>query len=56
MGAGGGIHPVVSLRGSEGAARSRCHHFGVTPFYDTNRTKKKTTCLTSLEMFSPGMY
>ena len=30
-----------------------CHHFGVTPFYDTNRTKKKTTiCLISLEMLS----
>ena len=36
-----------------GAARPGCHHVGVTPFYDNNRTKKKTRiCLTSLEMFS----
>ena len=35
------------------AARPGCHHFGVTPFYDTNQTKKKTTlCLKLLEMFS----
>ena len=26
---------------AEGAADSRCHHFMVTPFYDTNRTKKE---------------
>ena len=36
------------------AARFGCHHFGVTPFYDTNRTIKKTKiCLIlSSEMFS----
>ena len=36
-----------------GAVRSRCHQFGVAPFYDTNRTKNKPTlCLKSLETFS----
>ena len=49
--------PVASLRGTEGAACPRCHHFGVTPFYGINRMKKKTAlCLTALEMFSTGMY
>ena len=43
--------------GAEGAARPGSHHFGVPPFYDKNRTKKKTTmCLTSVEMLSTGMY
>ena len=35
-----------------GAAYPGCHHFEVTPFYDVNRTKKKTIYLTSLEMVS----
>ena len=36
-----------------GAAAPWCHHFGLTPFYDTNGTKKKTTIrLIPLEMFS----
>ena len=38
---------VVSVGG-----RSGCHHFGGTPFCDDIRTKKKTTCLMLLEMFS----
>ena len=46
------VAAVTSLGGG-GAARPGCHDFGVTPFYDTNRTKKKTTlCLVSLKMLS----
>ena len=29
----------VAKKGAEEAARPGCHHFGVTPFYGTNRTK-----------------
>ena len=45
--------PFETVASLKGGARSGCHYFEVTPFYDNNRTKKKTTvCLTSLEMFS----
>ena len=41
---------LISGIANGGAAHPVCHHFGVTPFYDNNRTKKKTRiCLTSLE-------
>ena len=41
---------MASLRG---AAHPGCHHFKVTPFWDTNTTKKETTIsLTSLEIRS----
>ena len=44
---------MTQWRRNEGTACPECHHFGVTPFYDTNRTKKKTTmCLISLKMLS----
>ena len=43
---------ISGVANGGGAARPGCHHFGVTPFYDNNRTKKKSRiCLTSLEMF-----
>ena len=40
---------VASLRGAEGAARPGCHHFGVTPFNDTNRTKKTNNLFNIIE-------
>ena len=44
---------LISGVANGGAARPECHHFGVTPLYDNNRTKKKTRiCLTSSEMIS----
>ena len=48
------LQQVLGCEGGPGmgAARPWCHHFGVTPFYDTNPTKKDATGLTSLEMFS----
>ena len=39
------VFTVASLKGAEGAARPGCHHFGVTPFYDTNQTKTKTNII-----------
>ena len=40
----------MTLLGGRGA-RPGCHHFRVTPFYDTNQTKNKTTmCLISSKM------
>ena len=45
----------ASMAATRGGAASStgCHHFGVTSFYVTNGTNKKTTiCLITLEMFS----